>query len=419
MRPLSNLLLPSFLLFALCLPWACSNSGGAGKTQALQEIDFPTPTPPPLTTPVSMPITLTAEEPTPTDTPEPMEYVVEEAKGTVLLVQNGYPEPVTLEEEETVAAGDEIITKGDSQATLSLDENTLIRLGPDSDLHITDLKPNETDGFISRMELVGGKIMSEVEKLSDSKSTFEVTSGGVVCGVRGTAFEVQKQGQEVQTNTYRGVVEMKKGHYIQKIKANEHLSFSFKKKSFLGKRRINTQEMGRYHAWNAKLGGFQQKALERRKLMNSLKQLSPEEKSRVLKQMKETPPHQRLQALRHAVNGPSSPGPLPQVHSNQSHKTQSQMPQGRKIQGRMPQGQINGGGIKNKSAVKNIHHSPAIQNNGLSRGKGSQAKLQPPARHPQHVSPNAPKPRGPKREFKVQHPNPNKGRKNKKQDEDK
>jgi hypothetical protein len=227
---------------------------------------------------------------------------------------------------------------------------------------------------------------------------------------------VQKQGQEVQANTFRGAVVMKKDHYAQKLKANEHLSFSFRKRSFLGKRKLNTQEMGRYHTWNAKLGGFQQKTGERRKLMNSLNQLSPEEKSKVLSKMKQAPPRQRLKALRRAVNkerasepgaaAPRSASPLnhPRGHSPQGKPLQRQAPQAKTFKGRMTQGQTRGGRNKKNQDGKNNGHSPMIKNNGTAKGKGGQVKPKPLARHPQGGSPNTPHHRGPKMEFHVQHP---------------
>ncbi len=398
----ASLFLSGILMSLLVLDGGCSLSGNKGP--ALQEIAFPTPTVQPFPTQTPGAVTVTAAEPTPTDTPEPLEYVVEEAKGTVLLVQNGNPQPVALEEEEMVQQGDEIITKEDSQATLSLDENTLIRLGPDSDLHINALAPNETNGFISLLELAGGKIMSDVEHLADRQSSFEVTSGGVVCGVRGTAFEVEKQGQEVQTNTFRGVVEMKKDHYVQKVKANEHLAFSFRKKSFLGKRKVNSQEMGNYHAWNAKLGGYQKKARERRNMMESLNRLSPEDKSRILRQMKQVPPRQRFKALRHAVHPGNviSPGHNTNRLSGNEKPSQRQAPLLKKLNRPMTQVQNRGGNGTHQEGNQN-GHSPMFKGND----KRPLVKSKPQIRHPQYVTPNAPKKRGPKREFHVQHPQNN------------
>jgi hypothetical protein len=405
----------AYLLAALCFFWGCSNSGGIpGKStdSSLQEINFPTPIPSPKE--VSSPtVGAVTENPTPTDTPEPLEYVVEETHGTVLLVQNGKPEPVTLEEEETVEQGDEIITKENSKAILSLDENTLIHLGPNSDLHITDLGPNETNGFISRVELVGGNILSEVEKLSDSQSTFEVTSGGVVCGVRGTSFEVQKQGQEVQTNTFRGVVEMKKDRYVQKITANEHLSFSFRRKSFLGKRRINEQERGRFQNWNVQLGGLKKKARERKSLMESVKRLPPAEKSKILEQMRQAPPRQRFQALRRAVkkenvSSPQRPGenissarPQDQVRPGQAGKANQKEKPNLKI--RKPQNRANprsfgqnGNKIQNrlKPDPRNIN-KPSAQPRVSSKPQNPVSRTKP-SNGPKHIAP--------RREFQVPRP---------------
>jgi hypothetical protein len=293
---------PWFFIFILLLPWACSNSGGAGKPEGFQEITLITPTVTVPPTPSSEAPAAVAEMATPTDTPEPLEYIVEEAKGSVLLIQKGKAEPVTLEEEEEVQEGDEIITRENSQATLSLDENTLIRLGPDSDLRLTALQPNESNGFISRMELVGGKILSEVENLAASHSTFEVNAGGVVCGVRGTEFEVQKQGQEVHTDTFKGQVEMAKGGIKRMVKANQHLAFSFRKKSFQGRRALNAQEKGRFQSWVAQKNHFQERVRSRQAMRESLNRMPLEQRSKILQRMKQAPARQRFKVLKREVS---------------------------------------------------------------------------------------------------------------------
>ncbi len=394
-----------FCLAALSLLWGCSGSGSVGKDQTFQEIAFPTPTTTTLPSPTPTSITL-AGEPTPADTPEPLEYVVEEAKGTVLLVQNGKALPVALEEEETVQEGDEIITKENSQATLSLDENTLIRLGPDSDLRLTKLGPNETNGFISRLELIGGKILSEVENLTASQSTFEVNAGGVVCGVRGTAFEVLKQGQEVHTSTFHGLVEMRKGRFIQKIKANQHLAFSFKRGSFLGKRTLNEQEKARYSDWNRHLVSYKQKAVERKQLLESLNRLSPLEKSRVLDQMRQVPHRQRLKVLNHTLHkrattsrGQAFAPSKPVLHPNPGRKTQVQ-----KLKGETHTNHSKGAGFNHQAGrPKESSAAGKTQGNSIAKRPMARAQHQPGPAPPKGVV--EPKQRKPKREFRVPRPN--------------
>jgi hypothetical protein len=332
-----------------------------------------------------------------------MEYVVDEAKGSVLMVQKGKAEPVTLEEEEEVQEGDEIITRENSQATLSLDENTLIRLGPDSDLRLSTLKPNESNGFISRLELVGGRILSEVEDLATSHSTFEIESGGVVCGVRGTEFEVQKQGQEVHTSTFKGRVEMSKGRLKKLVKANQHLAFSFRKKSFLGKRNMNADEKGTFQAWVAHKNIYQDKARNRRVMRETLNRMPAEQKSKILRQMKQAPARHRLKALRYATNRKKTPVSRPQT--SKGHPVKSQLIQDRpkeksdnKRPGKTGQAHL----VPNKNFKAPNRNNPHLQNlAGQSPKAGS----------------GGAKKQKNKKPFPDRHPNIHKDKKNKKQNE--
>jgi hypothetical protein len=140
---------------------------------------------------------------------------------------------------------------------------TAVHVSESTTVRIADLEPNQSHGFISRMELTAGKVLSEVEKLDESDSTFEVDAGGVICGVRGTAFEVQNQDGQVQTNTFHGAVEVAQGEQSQLVKGGEHSAFSFTKKGFLAKRKLNAAENRRYSAWGKIYKRARQKRAQR------------------------------------------------------------------------------------------------------------------------------------------------------------
>ena len=192
-----------------------------------------------------------------------MEYEVEELQGTVLALLDGATDPVTVEEGETLETGDTLIALDNSQATLNLNDVTAVHVSEGTTVKIADLEPNATQGFISRLELTSGKILSEVEKLDASHSTFEVESGGVVCGVRGTAFEVQNQDGQVITNTFHGAVEVDKDNVSQLVKGGEHSAFVFNKNGFLAKRKLNLSENNRYKAWGRIYKRARQKRAQR------------------------------------------------------------------------------------------------------------------------------------------------------------
>jgi len=180
---------------------------------------------------------------------ETLHYVLDDLKGTVQIIPKGSTKPETAGEEDSVEEGDTVVTGPGSEATLTLNEDTLFKVSENSKVVIGKLSPSGTQGFWSRLKLLGGKVLSEVEKLGETRSTFEVEAGGVVCGVRGTAFEVFNTGTDIQTNTFHGLVEVKDGKNVQPVGVDEALSFSMARRTFQAKRRIQAAERNRYLGW--------------------------------------------------------------------------------------------------------------------------------------------------------------------------
>lgn len=228
----------------------------------------------------------------------PLEYVLEDISGTVLVQSADGTQPEQVEEEQIVQSGDEIMTQAGSEASLTLNETTLFHLSENSDVRVDQLDRNANQGFISRLHLVAGKILSEVEKLSESNSTFEVNSGGVVCGVRGTSFEVEKQDSDIQTTTYNGVVETQKENNVQTIAAEEHGDYSLSQGAFLPKRSLTPEERARYENWKTRLARVREKCRARLEALRALDRLPAEQREKILQQLSGVRARDRLKALR-------------------------------------------------------------------------------------------------------------------------
>ena len=239
---------------------------------------------------------------------EPMEYVIEDLKGSVSVREEGSTQAEPAEEEEVVGEGDEIITGEGSEASLTLDENTLVHVAQNSDVKVDQLRPKPESGFLSRLELAKGRVLSEVEKLGESHSTFEVESGGVVCGVRGTAFEVQKEGGTIHTFTYHGVVEMRQGTKVQAVVANHHSAYSPEKGGFLPPRALSGSEMGRYQNWLPKRTRIRQKQQRRLAVLRKLSNLPPAERNRMLENLRGVPAKDRMRRMHQMLQKPFHPG---------------------------------------------------------------------------------------------------------------
>jgi hypothetical protein len=112
-------------------------------------------------------------------------------------------------EEMTVFEGDRIITKADSSANLKLFDGSVLAISPKTEFVLTALQKPSADDKILKFKLVVGELLAAVEKLTTSKSSFEIEAGGVVCGVRGTKFRMNNDGKPkpiVQLQVLEGVV---------------------------------------------------------------------------------------------------------------------------------------------------------------------------------------------------------------------
>ena len=229
----------------------------------------------------------------------PLQYVIQDLQGGVLIRDKKTGKTERAQEEETVAAGDEVLTQSGAKASLTLNQNTMFRLSENSDIKVEALarRPKGT-GFISRLGLLAGKILSEVEDLRKSQSSFEVSSGGVICGVRGTAFEVEKVGKTLQTKTFHGVVEVKKGALQKTVVADQNQGFAFDQDTFLPKRTLTQEERKTYQTWLTQKAVVERKLMERQAVLNSISQLSEEEQADLTRKLEAYPEKDRLKKTR-------------------------------------------------------------------------------------------------------------------------
>ena len=192
----------------------------------------------------------TAETTDPENGQEPVQYVLEDIKGTVQVMEVGAKEWENAEEGQVVETGDEVKVGNKSEATMVLGSDTSVHLDSGTDMKVTQIAPNETGGFLSRLEVLTGDLLADVKKhLQDSQSSFEVESNGVICGVRGTAFEVSAQGDTAEVATHEGSVAVGNGKDTHMVEAG-HFS-SFQRGRFQMQRMLGRAEMQRFQRWRA------------------------------------------------------------------------------------------------------------------------------------------------------------------------
>jgi hypothetical protein len=193
---------------------------------------------------------------------EPVQYVLEDIQGSqVQVLEAGADGWAAGEEGEVLEPGDEVKVGEGSEATLTLQSDTSVHLDAGTDLTVAQIAANHQGGFLSRLKVKAGRILADVRKnLEDSQSSFEVEANGVICGVRGTAFEVEANGDDVQTLTHEGTVEVKSGNQDNLVKAGN--AFSFRRGRFMAQRLLDRDEIGRFQKWRA----FRAKVFEKHRL---------------------------------------------------------------------------------------------------------------------------------------------------------
>lgn len=171
-----------------------------------------------------------------------------EGAGDVQVLKEGQALWKKVQVGARLEEGDQISVGDDTEVVLSLKSETLVHLDEGTEMRVSQLVQNQNNGFLSRLKLLGGAVLSDVKKqLSQTNSQFEVDAGGVVCGVRGTVFETSVNGSQVQTSTGEGVVEVTTAKGSQRVTAGQTCSAS--KGEVFSLRSFNAQTRGRFKSW--------------------------------------------------------------------------------------------------------------------------------------------------------------------------
>jgi len=179
-------------------------------------------------------------------------YTIEtiEGAGQVRLQKADSQEWTNAKEGDYLEEGDSLKVGSATTAVLSLKDDTFIQVSENTVLNIKTLSDQGDKGFLTRLTLSAGRILSDVRKnLGLTGSVYEVESGGVVCGVRGTVFEVANSGDNVETTTHEGSVQVQGSNGSQTVKAGEtcHCHHGLNP----SKEPCSKKAMARFQAWKA------------------------------------------------------------------------------------------------------------------------------------------------------------------------
>ncbi len=128
--------------------------------------------------------------------------------GKVTLQGPNSKKKTTVHLNSTAREGDWVTTGKDSSATLVLFDGSQLQIGAQSSLVLSSLqKPSALDKVL-KFRLWVGRILATVKKLTSAHSAFEISAGGVVCGVRGTVYSMlyQPEAQTLDLSVSEGTV---------------------------------------------------------------------------------------------------------------------------------------------------------------------------------------------------------------------
>lgn len=112
--------------------------------------------------------------------------------------------PNTLIEEKVT-----IVTMEDSELKIKLDNDISVNVGAKTKVYIESLKSKPKTESLNEagLKLMFGKLYSNINKKLETGAKYEIKSGSVVAGVRGTRFLVTNiQGGRVEIKVYDGFV---------------------------------------------------------------------------------------------------------------------------------------------------------------------------------------------------------------------
>lgn len=128
---------------------------------------------------------------------------VEKIVGQVFLQKDGSKSWVQLVKNTKIEENVTIVTMDDSEIKIKLDNDISVSLGAKSKIYIDNLKSKPKSEAINEagLKLLFGKVYSTINKKLETGAKYEIKSGSVVAGVRGTKFLV--------TNLNGGKIEIK------------------------------------------------------------------------------------------------------------------------------------------------------------------------------------------------------------------
>jgi hypothetical protein len=129
-------------------------------------------------------------------------------EGQVLIQKEGDNLWLPVEKDMPLEQGDHLKTEADSFAEILADDGSQIKLEEKSEITLSELSADpQTKRMTASVYLWFGRMLSNISRLANSRSRFEVQTPTVVAGVRGTDFAVEVvDGKQTDVGVFDGEV---------------------------------------------------------------------------------------------------------------------------------------------------------------------------------------------------------------------
>lgn len=143
---------------------------------------------------------------------------------------------------------DEIKTGDQTYCILMLWDGSTVKLGDNTHVKVLSLKESENT-CTSKFKLFVGKMWNQVNKIANTKTSFEVETPHALAAVKGTEFEVRTDGEVDEIMVYGGEVKVDDGRRSMILK--KHLQARCSYKGLEGKpRKLVREKFTRWQLWN-------------------------------------------------------------------------------------------------------------------------------------------------------------------------
>lgn len=174
-----------------------------------------------------------------------------ELQGTAQMLKVGSTSWVNATVNTVLKPGDQIKTSPESCCIILLWDGSVVKLGENTHLLLKSLSGDESKNS-SKFKLFLGKIWSQVNKVADKKTEFEVEAPHALAAVRGTVFDVTSDGNDTDLSVFEGTVNVNDGAKEMNLARNRWIRSDRNglAKNFFN---IDRNKLNEWQQWNLKV----------------------------------------------------------------------------------------------------------------------------------------------------------------------